>query len=293
MMNILLAGQAVLDFIFEVETLPSRAEKYRASSAHIVGGGCAANAAVAVARLGGNAYFAGRVGKDHIGDLIRQGLMEEAVDVRNLTEVQEARSSYSSITVDATGERQIVNVRGVNLGDPTNWVLPEQLGAVLADTRWEAGALTALKLAQARGIPSVLDGETPVPDILAQTATHVIFSKQGICGFTGEQDKITALRSAQAKLDAWLAVTDGAEGVHYFNGDEIIHAPAFRVRAVDTLGAGDVWHGAFALALAEGQDEVSAVRFASAAAALKCKQLGGRAGTPGRVDVETFLKDQT
>ena len=69
----------------------------------------------------------------------------------------------------------------------------------------------------------------------------------------------------------------------------IAHLPAFAVEAVDTLGAGDVWHGAFALGLAEGQGERAAIRFASAAAAIKCTRFGGRAGAPQRTEIEAFL----
>ncbi|MGB0497765.1 MAG: PfkB family carbohydrate kinase [Rubricella sp.] len=291
MTTILLAGQAVLDFIFDVEELPSRAEKYRAKDAQIIGGGCASNAAVAVQRLGGQAVFAGRVGADYIGQLIAQGFAEEGVDTRNLVQVAGAKSSYSAINVDAAGERQIVNVRGVGLGDPVDWDIPEPLHACLADTRWQVGGLKALELARARGIPGVLDGEAPIPMEMAQAASHVAFSVQGIRAFTGEDDKIDALCKAATMTDAWVAVTDGPDGVHHLEGDTLVHTPSFTVEVVDTLGAGDVWHGAFALALAEGQDEREAIRFASATAALKCTRLGGRAGTPDRATLDAFLKD--
>ena len=87
----------------------------------------------------------------------------------------------------------------------------------------------------------------------------------------------------------WLAVTLGPRGVLFMEDGGIAHLPAFPIEAVDTLGAGDVWHGAFALALAEGQGEREAVRFASAVAAIKCTRFGGRAGTPTRDEVERFL----
>jgi sulfofructose kinase len=84
-------------------------------------------------------------------------------------------------------------------------------------------------------------------------------------------------------------VTAGGDGVYSCVGGEIRHDPAFDVPVVDTLGAGDVWHGAFALALAEGRFETEAVRFASAAAALKVQRSGGRAGVPTRVELDDFL----
>jgi sulfofructose kinase len=88
-------------------------------------------------------------------------------------------------------------------------------------------------------------------------------------------------------------VTDGARGVWHWNGREAVHTPAFAVTVVDTLAAGDVWHGAFALALAEGMPEQPAIRFANAAAALKCTRFGGRSGTPTRAELDLFLKETT
>ncbi|MDP3321902.1 MAG: PfkB family carbohydrate kinase, partial [Bosea sp. (in: a-proteobacteria)] len=87
----------------------------------------------------------------------------------------------------------------------------------------------------------------------------------------------------------WLAVTLGREGVLFIEDGAVAHLPAFAIETVDTLGAGDVWHGAFALALAEGQSERAAIRFASAAAAIKCTRFGGRAGAPERAEIEAFL----
>ena len=115
------------------------------------------------------------------------------------------------------------------------------------------------------------------------------FSRAGLAAFTCIGDKETALADAGRRLGAWVCVTDGAEGVSYVSGGGVKTVPAFRVRAVDTLGAGDVWHGAFTLHLAEGADEAAAVRFANAAAALKCAGLGGGRAAPDRVAVERLL----
>jgi sulfofructose kinase len=89
-------------------------------------------------------------------------------------------------------------------------------------------------------------------------------------------------------LSAWACVTDGEHGVFVAGGG---HVPALPVQAVDTLGAGDVWHGAFALRLAEGAEETEAIRFANAAAALKCARPWGREGCPTRAETEAFLKE--
>ena len=89
--------------------------------------------------------------------------------------------------------------------------------------------------------------------------------------------------------DAFLAVTNGPGDVIWREGEDLRHSPAFAVEAVDTLGAGDVFHGAFALALVEGRSLPAAMRFGAAAAGLKCTRLGGSSGAPTRAEVEAFL----
>ncbi len=161
--------------------------------------------------------------------------------------------------------------------------------AVLGDTRWAAGSRRAFALAREAGVPSVLDGDRR-PDLpeLVSLATHIAWSEQGVAEQTGVADPVEALRSF-GRAPNWLAVTCGERGVYMLRDGVVSHAPGFAVKAVDTLGAGDVWHGAFALALAEGMDEERAVRFASATAAIKCTRFGGRKGAPTRAEVERFL----
>lgn len=286
MARVLCVGSAVVDFVFLLEALPSRPEKLRADEARIVGGGCAATAAVAIARLGGEAMLAGRLGDDQIGDMIVAGLEEEGVDCSLVDRAPQGRSSFSSVFIDAAGERQIVSFRGDGLTQSVERIeKAPALDAVLADTRWTAGNHAALSLARARGIPGVLDAEAPIDPSLPQVASHVAFSRQGLASLAAgtPEDMLDRL-----DLPGWACVTDGEHGVFVKGGGQV---PAFPVKAVDTLGAGDVWHGAFALRLAEGADEIEAARFASAAAALKCTRFGGRDGCPNRAETERFLKE--
>ena len=123
-------------------------------------------------------------------------------------------------------------------------------------------------------------------------ASHVIFSAAGLAELAGTDDPEKGLRLASSRSDAWQAVTLGAAGVMWIDGDELRMFPAFEVDAVDTLGAGDVFHGAFALSLAEGRGIYEAIRrsSAAAAAAIKCTRFGGRAGIPLSHEVESFLR---
>lgn len=293
MTKVLCVGAAVVDFVFQLPDLPDRAEKYGTENAAIVGGGCAANAAVAVSRLGGQAVLGARLGDDAIGDMVVAGVAAEGVDCANVTRTPGARSSYSSVYIDQRGERQIVNFRGAGLQLDTGWFAGLQnVAAVLTDTRRVAAAEDALTMARTRGIPGVLDGEAPVDPGLVSLASHAAFSMQGLRDLAPDLGPEEALLKISAEHGCWVCVTDGENGVWFTGFDGIEHCPAFAVTPVDTLGAGDVWHGAFTLALAEGQDEATAIRFACAAAALKCLKPGGREGAPSRTDTETFLKEQ-
>lgn len=292
--QITIAGVAVVDFIMMMDEMPRLAEKYRAKDSAIVGGGCAANAAVAIARLGGKAHLAARLGADAIGDMIINDLKREGVDCDGVKRFDGCRSSYSSVFLDADGERQIVNFRDMAISFDAAWLAPSPSHAFLADTRWPDGALALMQAAKAQGVPGVMDAEAPVMEAEAaiMVASHLAFSMQGLRDFCDDGDVDAMLRQAQAKTGAWVCVTDGAEGVFWLGGDGALkHRAAFAVAVIDTLGAGDVWHGAFALALGAGAGEEMAIEFASATAALKCTKLGGRDGAPQLPELSDFLRE--
>ena len=288
--DILVAGSAVTDFIFRVGAFPSRPEKFAATDAEIVGGGCAANAAVAIARLGGHARLAARMARDLVGEMTISQIAAEGVDISGVCWSDTGKSAFSSIYIDPAGERQIVAFRGAGLAQTLSEDVIGTPSAVLADTRWPAAAEVVLTWARQRGVPGVLDGEAPVPQALITAASHVALSAQGLRDMTGTEDLEVGLRDVAGRTDAWVCVTDGAAGTTYLEGGEVRHEPAATVEVVDTLGAGDVWHGAFTLALAEGQPEATAVAFANAAASLKCTRTGGRAGTPNRAETLYFMQ---
>jgi len=294
MPTVLCVGHAVQDFVFTVPTLPDRGEKYRASGFQSVGGGPAATAAVAIARLGGRAVLAARVGDDAAADMIVAELRGHDVDCRHVLRCAGCASSTSAVIVDARGERMIVNHLDPSLPVDPAWLPgPAAVGAraVLVDTRWPEGALAALLAARAAGLPAVLDADRPIPadGALLRAATHVAFSADALADYTGIVEPARALAEVARSLPGWCCVTAGGEGVHAIESGAPRHYAAFDVPVVDTLGAGDVWHGAFALALAEGRDEPAAVRSASAAAALKVQRAGGRAGAPTRAELDAFL----
>lgn len=295
MAGVFCLGIATLDYVYGVAHLPTRGEKYRARDLAVVGGGCAGNASVAIARLGGQSWIATRLADDLTGDRIVADLEADGVDTRFAHRFAGLRSPVSAILVDGAGERMVVSYSDPAIPEEPGWLpasLPVDAGSVLADTRWGEGSLAALRLARAAGIPGVLDGDRqpPHPDLLS-TASHVAFSAQALREVAQEDDPRDGLAKLAQGAGNWLAVTLGKEGVLFVENGVVAHIPAFAIEAVDTLGAGDVWHGAFALALAEGKGEREAIRFASATAAIKCTHFGGRAGAPRRDEVERFLAE--
>lgn len=295
--KILCAGIAVQDIVMRVETFPAPGTKVAASEFIITGGGCAANAAVAVARLNGRAAFAGPLGgsDDHVSDRILSDLAREGVDCSGVVRIDGGTASVSLILLDATGEKTIATRRGVNLGDtlPENSAkLVADADAVLVDNRFPQFVTEVCRAAQKRKIPIVidLDQATSVHDPLLALGTHVVSSAEALHGTTGLRDYSAALKKLAEHISGFLAITDGPHGVHWLERGNLRHMPAFKVKAINSLAAGDAFHGGLTLALAEGRELPDILRFASATAALKCTKFGGAAGAPTRAEVEAFLR---
>lgn len=293
MRTVLLVGFSCRDFVFAVDTLPSKGEKYRARSLEVVGGGLSANAAVAVARLGGRALLATYLGADGIGRDILAELEAEGVDCSLSKQFSGARSPVSAIAVDRNGERMILNHADSDFPPHADWLpkdLPPGVAAVQGDSRWEAGSLHLFALARRAGVPAVLDADRALKNPETPRApSHVAWSAQGLREATGTTDLPATVAAEARRCGNWVAVTDGARGCWFTDGGDVTHEPAFVVEAVDTLGAGDTFHGALTLALGEGMPARRAVRFASATAALKCTRFGGRSGVPSRDEVERLV----
>ncbi len=293
--RILAIGGATLDRVWFVETLPASGTKVRASSYMEVGGGQAANAAVTAARLGGRVALWSAVGDDAAGTTILRELRAEHVDVSGVTVLTGVRSITAAVIVDANGERTIVS--DVDPALRSKAFQPDlsaigSMGAVLADVKWPALARPALEEARRCGVPVVLDIEPAPADHLTQLsplADHAIFSRSGLAAYTGTADPESGLAVAFARIGRVVGVTLGAEGVRLMSAQGQVRVPAPRVAVVDTTGAGDAFHGAYALAIAEGMEAVAAARFSNAVAAMKCTRRGGRSGLPTRPEIDAFM----
>lgn len=295
--SVVCVGIATLDRIFAVASHPTTPGKYRAHGRTVTGGGVAANAAVTVARLGGEARFLGAVGDDETGARIMASLEAENVEAATVRVLTGRSSPESIVLVDSFGERWIVNHASADLFDVAAVPTVAELGApdvVLTDMRWRNGAVAALTAARDLGIPGVVDCDHAPPDApgILEQASHVVFARTTLLEWAGTSDLEEALHVAAERLDAWIGATAGSDGTWWLETGRLVHMPALEVTAVDTLGAGDVFHGAFALGLAEGMSTRGAIRFGSAAAALKCTRFGGREGIPTRAELDRFRSEE-
>jgi sulfofructose kinase len=293
--RVICIGTAVVDTVFAVKRLPLAAGKNPARDVRQVCGGQGANAAATVSALGGEGVLWSRIGDDPAGDQIVRELAQWRVDVAAVQRMAGRRSVTATVLVDPAGERQLVYHMDPRLLEGAAEVPLAEVAradALMSDTWWPEAALPALAEARARGIPALMDVErapsaSAAP--LLELASHVVFAREGLAELTGTAEIADGLRRVAGRSDAWLAVTCGGEGVYWLGDGELCHLPAFQVEVVDTLAAGDVFHGALALALAERRPIDHAVRFAAAAAAVKCTRFGGRDGIPSRAEVERLL----
>ena len=295
--RLLCVGALTQDTIFRFADLPSRPGKFLPTEAVQVAAGMASSAATAASRQGAKVSLWASVGDDGTGRMLVEQMECEGIDCSRVRRVEGGRSAIATILVDAAGERLIVPFY-----DPRTHAAPdhvefdfETFDAVLVDTRWPGAAAFALDRARELGIPAILDADVAPVQVLRSLlprASHIVAS------FPAAQslfdDPVTAPEAAGRICDdygVFAAVTDGSRGTHSCAfGKIVVHVPAFRVDAVDTLAAGDVFHGAFAARLVETGDEVDALAIASAAAAIKCLRFGGRLGAPTRVETLAFME---
>ncbi len=293
--TVIAVGMCAMDSIYTVDEIPTKPVKVLATGFSESGGGMAANASVAIARLGGNAEFWGRLGDDWLGECILAELVGEGVDVSHVKRLAGCRSPSAAVLVAPNGDRAVIAYNDPALEVQPDWLPVERIAhaqAVLADVRWRAGALASLIAAGTSGVRSVLDadvGPTETVLELGRVAEYVMFSAAGLENLCGPDDAGAALRRAAREFVGVVGVTLGADGFLWLDAGVERWAPAPAIRAVDTLAAGDVWHGAFTLEIAQGRSIAAAAQFANAAAALKCSRPGGRKGAPRRREVEQLL----
>jgi len=295
--RILCIGMPVRDLTFRIEELPERGFKVNASHFEEICGGNALNAAIGIVRLGGRASICGPMGdvREASAKYIFEKLAHEGIDTKHIMHMQGLVTPISNIMIDPSGERTIVTFRDPELCKvhlPDAEELLEDCHAILTENRCAEFCTDLCAEARRRGIPVIVDVDRTMSlrEGLLTASSHLVFSSEALQSTASVRDDAEALKKIAKFTPSFVAGTRGAQGTLWLDEQhKLRETPAFPVHTVDTLGAGDVFHGAFALAITESQDIPSALRFASAAAALKCTRFGGAFAAPRRAEVEQFL----
>jgi sulfofructose kinase len=296
--HILCIGMPVRDLTFRIDELPARGFKANASNFDEISGGNALNAAIGIARLGGRASLCGPMGdaRETSSRYIFDKLAHEGIDTTHIVRMPGLVTPISNIMIDPSGERTIVTFRDPELWKvrlPDTDTLLQDCSAILTENRCAEFCTDLCAEARRRGIPVVVDVDRAMSlrEGLLTASSHLVFSSEALQATAGVAEDGEALKRIAKLTPSFLAGTQGAQGTLWLDEQQNLQqTPAFPVHTVDTLGAGDVFHGAFALAITEGQELRQALRFASAAAALKCTRFGGAFAAPQRAEVEEFLK---
>ena len=295
--RILCIGMPVRDLTFRIEELPERGFKVNASHFEEICGGNALNAAIGIVRLGGRASICGPMGdvREASAKYIFEKLAHEGIDTKHIMHMQGLVTPISNIMIDPSGERTIVTFRDPELWKvrlPDAGELLEDCQAILTENRCAEFCTDLCAEARRRGIPVIVDVDRTMSlrEGLLTASSHLVFSSEALQSTASVRDDAEALKKIAKFTSSFVAGTRGAQGTLWLDEQhKLRETPAFPVHTVDTLGAGDVFHGAFALAITESQDIPSALRFASAAAALKCTRFGGAFAAPQRAEVEQLL----
>lgn len=296
--DVLGIGCTAVDEILYVPSYPPPDGKVEVRARERHCGGLAATALVAAARLGVRAAFAGSLGDDAESRFVLETLRRERVNVEHAVLKRGAGPVRSVIVVDEIRRTRNIfydtnGALGAHPRLPKKEVV-QSARVLLVDRFGIPGMIRAARIARAAGIPVVADFESshlPRFSELLELSDHLILSD-------GFARRITRARiSSAAALRLWnskraaVVITSGARGCWFLSAGMKAprHFPAFKVESRDTTGCGDVFHGAYAAALARGEDLEERLRIASAAAALKATQHGGQVGIPRERAVRLFL----
>jgi ribokinase len=300
--KILVVGSSNTDMIIRLDRIPRPGETILGGAFSTAAGGKGANQAVGAARAGGSVTFVARVGRDMFGEQAVAGFVKDGINVEHIVRDAAAPSGVALIFVAKDGENSIAVASGANgVLAPADVkkaaklfaqaaVVVMQLETPLATVQAaaefavKAGAKVILNPAPARPLPAKLLKRI---SILTPNETEAEL-------LTGIKVTDTASAAkAAAKLRTrgveTVIITLGARGafIAEAGGNQLV--PGFKVKAVDTTAAGDIFNGSLAVALAEGKALPAAIRFANAAAALSVTKLGAQPSAPLRRDIEKFL----
>jgi sulfofructose kinase len=290
-------GLNATDTIIRLPQFPAFNSKVEFRVSEILPGGQVATAVTACARWGLKARYVGKIGDDPAG-VLQQSEMRKAGIEAHWVMVPDCQSQSSFILVDEiTGERTVLWKRDARLEllpseIEREWVVQARLLHV--DGHDCAGATEAARWARSARIPVTadLDNLYPGVEVLLENVDYAIASKEFHTRLCGESDPLISLPAVASRFGCRLtAATLGADGVLAWDGARFYYSPAFEVKPVDTTGAGDVFHAAFAFALLRGDDLPRSLEFSCAAAGLSCLGMGARGGIASLKEIGELIRN--
>jgi sulfofructose kinase len=288
-------GENVVDRVCVVAEFPHFDTKSEILRHEVLAGGQVATAVAFMSRLGLKGKYIGKVGSDELGNISLESLRKENIDTSSVLVAPGARNQYSFIIIDQeSGERTILWERDarLNFEDSELNRLDICAGSILyIDGKDPQAALRAATWAQQEGIPVVIDLDKVVSrcDELLPLIDFLIVSASFPKEMTGIDDPIRSLSALTEYCPGFIAVTLGAEGAMAIVGDSCVRFPAYNVHAIDTTGAGDIFHAAFIYGLLQNWSLEKIMTFANAAAGLNCTRLGARGDLPSLAEVLSFM----
>jgi sugar/nucleoside kinase (ribokinase family) len=296
--DVLGLGITAVDDILYVPSFPAADEKTRVGRSVRRCGGLTGAALIAAARMGARCAYAGCLGMDVFSQHVANEFSREGINLTHAPRLPEARVVHSVIVVaQDTGSRTIFfeadGLLGAHDSLPSEQVI-EAAKVLFIDQYGMRGNLRAAHIAQAAEVPIVADFERAAVPLFQETldlVDHLILSEEFALTLTRTKTPAEAALALWRPERAVVIVTCGPKGswsVCAESTKTAQHHPAFPVKAVDTTGCGDVFHGVYAARLACGDDLEQRIRFASAAAALKALD----AETPSLPGVERFLREE-
>ncbi|MBY6291810.1 ribokinase [Enterobacter bugandensis] len=303
--NLVVLGSINADHILNLETFPTPGETVTGNQYQVAFGGKGANQAVAAGRSGANIAFIACTGDDDTGERVRKQLASDNIDIAPVSVVEGESTGVALIFVNAEGENVIGIHAGANAALTTERVEAQRgiiAGAEALLMQLESpveSVLTAAKIAHENHTTVVLN---PAParvlsdellalvDIITPNETEA----EKLTGIRVENDN-DAARAAKvlhAKGIGTVIITLGSRGVWASVNGEGRRVPGFKVKAIDTIAAGDTFNGALVTALLEGKAMDDAIRFAHAAAAIAVTRKGAQPSVPWRKEIDEFLSQQ-
>lgn len=289
-------GQCCIDYLGVVKQYPEIDEKVEINDLTVEGGGPVATAMVTLSRLGAATTFIGKISDDYFGGLIKNGLTSECVNIDNIIVENGKRSQFAFVIIEKeTGKRTVLRSMATVAPlrvDEINRDVIRSTRVLHLDGLMLESSLEAAQCARNAGVTVVVDSgsmsEGPLK--LVKTADYFIASEEFARKYYNGNNPKSAAKKILKHGAKTVIVTMGEKGSICVTPEYYFHQPAFKIKAVDTTGCGDVFHGAFIFGLLQEWDLNKTVRFASATAALKCLEVGGRKAIPCLSDVEEFMR---